>query len=284
MPIFCHDSPYDAPLSLAAWLLYSTIPYVLLSILTFKSFHPHRTFWASDRLDRWTARANRYRSWTVDTLSEDDALEKFLEAIPGFDQTDVIEHLQERGVQAKIGVAAGKFLNRTLSSDSVSKRIIEHRLSTCLHAAEMVDPSGLAGILYTILEGKWHGGPQAVEIGHFLMYWGLCRDMTVTTALCCIIACIVKSVRERDDRWKALALDFSGVSERDLENYLAKGDGVLLATFLSVTCQVFLSDAPAQPPHFLPSLSWAWIFISVLGDLSPLNSVKRGGIFVLSIS
>jgi len=116
------------------------------------------------------------------------------------------------------------------------------------------------------------------------MYWGLCRDMMVTTALCCIIACIDKSVRERDDRWKALALDFSGVSERGLENYLAKGDGVLLATFLSVTRQVFLSNAPTQPPHSLPSLSWAWIFISVLGDLSPSNSVKCGGIFVLSIS
>ena len=134
VPIFCHDSPYYAPLSLAAWLLYSTIPYVLLSVLTFRPFHPHRTFWASDRLDRWTTRANRYRSWilggiekaaeettskrsseingcivewTVDTLSEDDALEKFLEAIPGFYQSGVIEHLQEREVQAKIEVAAG---------------------------------------------------------------------------------------------------------------------------------------------------------------------------------
>ena len=97
--------------------------------------------------------------WTVDTLSEGNALEKFLEAIPGFDQSDVIEHLQEWAVQAKIGVAAGKFLNHTLSSGSVSKRIIEHRLATCLHAAEVVDPSGLAGILYTMLDGKWHGGP-----------------------------------------------------------------------------------------------------------------------------
>jgi hypothetical protein len=236
VPIFCHDSPYYAPLSLAAWLLYSTITYVLLSVLTFKRFHPHR---ASDRLDRWTARANRYRSWilggiekaaeettskrsseinscivewTVDTLSEDDALEKFLEAIPGFYQSGVVEH--PRVVQEKIKVAAGKFLNRTLSSRSVSKRVIEHRLAICLNAADVVEgPSGVADILRTMLDGNWHGGPQSVEIGHFLMRWDKCKDTAVTTAARCIIRCILRNVGERDDRWKALMRRYFGFSE-----------------------------------------------------------------------
>src|SRR5216683_6499358 len=33
---------------------------------------------------------------------------------------------------------------------------------------------------------------------------------------------------------------------------------------------------------FILSLSWAWIFISMLGNLPPLNSVRRGACFVLS--
>ena len=33
-----------------------------------------------------------------------------------------------------------------------------------------------------------------------------------------------------------------------------------------------------------PSLSWAWIFVSALGNLPPSNSVRRGACFVLSLS
>ncbi len=34
---------------------------------------------------------------------------------------------------------------------------------------------------------------------------------------------------------------------------------------------------------FILSLSWAWIFVSVLGNLPPSNSVRRGACFVLSL-
>ena len=40
------------------------------------------------------------------------------------------------------------------------------------------------------------------------------------------------------------------------------------------------SSSLAQPPF--PSLCWAQIFVSVLGNLPPSNSVRRGAYFVLS--
>jgi len=213
-PIFSHDSPYYAPLFFVAWLFSSTITYFLSSVLAFQlPFHPHCTFLGSSGLDRWTARATRYHSWifggiemaaedttskrsseingcilewTVDTLSEDDALEKFLEAIPGFYRSSVIEYTPE--VQEKIQVAVGKFLNRTLSSASISGRVVERRLATCFNAADVVvGRSGFADIIRTILNGNSHGGPRPIEV--------------------------LESVWGHDDRWKALMRDYFGVSE-----------------------------------------------------------------------
>jgi hypothetical protein len=124
--------------------------------------------------------------WTVDTLSEDDALEKFLEAIPGFYRSSFIEYPPE--VQEKIQVAVGKFLNRTLSSASISRRVVERRLATCFNAADVVvGRSGFADIIRTILDGNSHGGPRPIEV--------------------------LESVWGHDDRWKALMRDYFGVSE-----------------------------------------------------------------------
>src|SRR5229473_3190908 len=40
---------------------------------------------------------------------------------------------------------------------------------------------------------------------------------------------------------------------------------------------------PLLNPLFILSLSWAWIFVSVLGNLPPSNSVRRGACFMLSV-
>ena len=58
--------------------------------------------------------------WTIGTLSEDDALEEFLEAIP---------------------VTMGEFLNRTLSSNTLSTPVKIRRLTSCLNTAGDVKTS-----------------------------------------------------------------------------------------------------------------------------------------------
>jgi len=286
LPIFWHDSPYYAPLSSAAWLLYTTIPYVFFAAMAFIPSRHRRTFWIwvhfcdlRNRYRRWilggiekaaeettSERASeidcRIVEWTVDALGEDDALEKFLEAIPGFYQSDVAEeHDLPREVQEKIEVAAGKFLNRTFSSGSVCKSVVESRVSTCLNAAFVVGGhSGVANVLRTMVDGNLYGGPQSVEMGHFLMRWVKSKGVlvAVTAEVHCIVALILQSARERDDRWKALTLDHLGISEQDLENYLAHGDTVLLASLVWVIVQLTLSP-------------WDWTPFNALRRLSTLD-------------
>jgi Family of unknown function (DUF6535) len=286
LPIFWPDSPYYAPLSSAAWLLCTTIPYVFFAAMTFIPFRHRRTFWnwvhfcdLRDRYRRWilggiekaaeeitserTSEINcRIVDWTVEALGEDDALEKFLEAIPGFYQTDVTEeHDLPQEVQKKIEIAAGKFLNRTFSSGSVCKSVLESRVSTCLNAAFVVGGhSGVAEVLRTMVDGNLYGGPQSVEMGHFLMRWVKRKGVLVAVMaeVRCIVALILQSAREHDDRWKALTQDHLGISEQDLEHYLAHGDTVLLASLICVIFQLSLS-------------SWDWMPFSALKILSTLD-------------
>ncbi|KAH9965662.1 hypothetical protein BGW80DRAFT_747365 [Lactifluus volemus] len=54
-----------------------------------------------------------------------------------------------------------------------------------------------------------------------------------------IIAGVITSVSERDERWRALANNQLGVSEAVFRNYLANGDSVLLANFIHFTHPLF---------------------------------------------
>jgi len=108
MPIFRHDSPYYTPLSSIAWSLYAAMLFILFSALTsFKTVICAR----SQTTGRLQLLSKRYADrmlgdvlkeaeeavsdqsseidtgileWTIGTLDEDDALEKFFEAIPDF--------------------------------------------------------------------------------------------------------------------------------------------------------------------------------------------------------
>ena len=137
--------------------------YVPLAVLKSIRFHHHQTFptwgrlcelvdryrgWISGGIGRAAEETTSKRSsqintliveWTVDTLSEDDSLERFLETIPGFYQS--LGGRIPKGVQKRIEVAAGKFLDRTLSPGSVSMSVIERRLATCLNVLDV--PSSL---------------------------------------------------------------------------------------------------------------------------------------------
>jgi hypothetical protein len=71
----------------------------------------------------------------------------------------------------------------------------------------------------------------SIELGHTLMT-SSGGSGNGDTGLCAqgIIAGMIASVPERDDRWIVLAKDQLGVSEGVLHDYLAHGDAVLLAS------------------------------------------------------
>ena len=277
LPIFWHDSPYYAPLSSTFWLLYAAIPYALFNILTFIT-SPRLSFWTwcgfkglRDRYHGWILGGigkaaeesalerlpdldSRVVEWTVDALSEDDELEEFFESIPGFYTSDIVSDLHEHlplGVQKKIEAISGAFLQRTLSSGSVSESVAIRRLAACLNAADMVGGSfRVAGILQSMVFWDWKNVPHAIETGCFLRQWDISHGGSVTLGVRCITACVVSCIPKHDDRWKALTLDHLSVSDGVLEDYLAHGDSVLLANlvdFLRMICQ-------PNRPHWAPLL------------------------------
>jgi hypothetical protein len=78
-----------------------------------------------------------------------------------------------KGSRKDIEIAAGKFLNRTFSSGSVCKSVVESRVSTCL-------------------------------MRDFLMRWVESKGVLVAVMVevRCIVTVILQSARECDDRWK----------------------------------------------------------------------------------
>ncbi|KAH9989380.1 hypothetical protein BJV74DRAFT_454579 [Russula compacta] len=271
MPCFLHDSPYYSPLSSIARLLCTPIFLVVCVIPA-----PFTCCFGSNVFDRYFALAKVFMrwfidgvggdagnaafegsseidghivEWTLDALIEDDELEEFTEAIPGFYKSDIVNDLQQEPVRWKILGTMHEFLDRTFSADSVSTSVKIHRLTTCLNAAGVVDTSkGVDDLLSRLFFGNWHGMPDSVEIGHFLTSWIKSNNVqSSSSALRSLNAHIVSSVRERDDRWMALAMECLGLEEGVLQDYLAHGDSVLLA------CLILFRRHAHHPDHHLTS-------------------------------
>ena len=263
MPMFWLDTPYYSPLSSLLQsvfhvLLWPVFVFLLILIIPFGKHIFQRFNALATRTLNWLAKSvagkaeetvskrstkidGRIVEWTINALSEDDALEELIEAVPGFYKSDVVKGLRGNlpyWAQSKIGDVQIGFLARTLSSNSISAPVKIGRLTICLNAASEIDPIfGVWTLLYGIMKGDWHGAPHSVEIGHFLRSWvkGSSKRFKFTHQMKLIISCIIASVRERDDRWIALAMGHLGVPEGVFQDYLAHGDSVLLANLIHFT-------------------------------------------------
>ncbi|KAH9989376.1 hypothetical protein BJV74DRAFT_454490 [Russula compacta] len=264
MPIFRHDTPYFSPLSPSVWFLFSSLLRVILRVIfiLIMPFGDNVLEAYCSRVDKLLVRFmegvggaveevasgrpaeidGRVIGWTIDALGEDDALERFFEAIPGFYQSDVGKGIREclpEGVRRKVLNRLNRFLDRTLSSNSVSELVKVHRLAVCLYAASEVDPDlGVGNMFGQIINGNWHGLPHSIEIGHFLTSWDKANSGSFNTEIQGIIACIVANVQERNDRWVSLAMDNLGISEGVLQDYLAHGDSLKLANMIHLIHQL----------------------------------------------
>ena len=145
MPILRHDSPYYAPLSASAWLLYASLRYIIFGVLSsfnlvFSSETRGHFCDARDRSRDWILRGRgkaaeqtvsersseidiRILDWAIDALNEDDRVEKFFEAIPRFfDSTRVQRPNRDfpDELSTKFWEAMDAFLGRTLLTQSLS--------------------------------------------------------------------------------------------------------------------------------------------------------------------
>jgi hypothetical protein len=197
--------------------------------------------------------------WTFECSGEDDALESFFEAIPGFYNSKLVKdidgHLPDE-FRIKFGQALNGFLDRTFSVPSVSESVRSSRLVACLNAARVaLGSNAVSSLLYDVLNGRWAEALQSVEVGHALRHWGHSKNHYIDLNVRRIVSCIIARVRRRDNDWIALVRDEFGIPDHVFRNYFTHGDSMSFAILIHITRQLFHSDFPLWNPDILRSLS-----------------------------
>ena len=264
LPIVRHDSPYYAPLSRPAWFLYATLKYVPFKILdsrfpggdTFKWLHISRLKkryhgWMLGGVDKAaedtvTERLSeidfRIFDWTLDALGDDDSLEAFFAAIPGFFGSELVKDQNfesdfPKDILDKLWRALFGFYRRTLSSNSVIDSVKYRRLIICRDVMSMVPCS----FSFNFNDQT----PASVEKLQAMARWRTHKNDIIADYARLRVAKGLATIQERDKDWIKLATDVSGLAEQDFRDNVADaGNNVLLATLIYVTPR-------AIPPHTL---------------------------------
>ena len=200
----------------------------------------------------------------------DDDLEQFMEAIPGFCASKIVDNPRRSlDVLGLPGLAEAliEFCNCTLSSNRISESVKARRLTTCLRVIEAADLSIAVPHILHLLSGNLSEVSRLVEIGRFLRPL---RNGNVASLARGIIGIIISNA-ERNGRWFTLAIDELGVSEDVLHHYLAHGDSVLLANMIHITRHILHSlqphpDLTQKSSSILSSLS-KFDILNVLPEL-----------------
>jgi hypothetical protein len=266
LPLIRQDSPYYSPLSVPAWFLCTSIRYVTFTVLLFidGSFNTwvHR-YRMRDRYRGWMLggvekKAEEMASelsskidvrilgWTISALGDDESLEKFIEAIPGFFDSKLVKDLREHlpdDLSTRLFVALDGFVGRTLSSNSVIDSVKLRRLDITLSAMNFIHVSHVTSILANILFDRWDQVPKTIEIWHTLAPWRTSNDQFTALYAQGIVAKVLWTVRERDDRWFELAAHVYGLPERVLRDiFTYDDDSGSLTILIHLTRKVFRSD------------------------------------------
>ncbi len=262
LPIFRHESPYYTPLSPPLWLLYTGTLSLAVRILWWcTAFHCFNEktwvrfgFLNDDYKRRFSHRIeeaaeesaqklsseidSRIILWALLSSDEDHELERFFASIPGFCVSRVLDDPLaafktsngEKMADALIGL-----IDRTLSSNVVPQSTKQRRIMVCKRAmAEAVFPINrrtLERVLYKDLGGLL----DSVEFG-LMLGNARYRDPFAEYYSQCVVSVIIAKAQEQDDRWFELATGHLGISKATLQNYLARGDSVLLANCVFI-CQ-----------------------------------------------
>ena len=293
MPIFRHDSPYYTPLSSIAWSLYASMLYILFSALTSvmtinrvrsritERLH-HLSKRYADRMlgdvlkeaeeavsDQSSEIDTGILEWTVGTLDEDDALEKFFEAIPGFLNSMAAEDLQRKlSIMLRLMLLKplDGFLRRTFSSHSVDKSVKFRRLVICKEALDLICFSDtVLPILHNILDDPWSQVPQSIEAGNTLARWCSDDNEDIAEIARCMVAQILATVRKRDHRWIALAVRAFHLPDETLQNSSYDEDNVLLSILI-----YYVRGVIGPTPRTLP-IPWSLFEINLEHTLPELR-------------
>ncbi|KAH9970217.1 hypothetical protein BGW80DRAFT_1562338, partial [Lactifluus volemus] len=258
MPIFWHDSPYYAPLSSSAWFFYFGIRYAVSLIAswishrncpfiayTWPGIYRSQLFLGMTKAVQVTGSRlsveinSRILTWTIDGLDEDKDREQFFEAIPGFCGSDVVRapardsapQLAFAKADATLGWAFYGFVRRTLTSSLVLEVDKIRRVIICMKA---IDTAHLTHATIYVLGCIFDQG-EAVLRTDAIVRSLRSRD-NGEGGLCFqgIIAGVIASAPERDDRWISLATNQLGVSEAVLRYYLSNDIRLMVGHLMHV--------------------------------------------------
>ena len=222
-PVLNLKSPLNTPFS---------IPLVLIC-----RGLPRRGFkrrWFAWNLAHWAEAQVREQSSEIDgiilketldalALREDDDLEPFFGAIPGFCDSNVVgdptSSLDMLGRQ-KLAEVLVAFLERTMTYSLAAKAIQERRLVIFVGA---IKTAHLANTVLRILDAS-----RSPEIGRAL---ASLYDSNFAPLARGITAGII-STAERNHGWSTLAMDELDLSEDKYREYLAHEDNILLANLI----------------------------------------------------
>ena len=261
LPLIRQDSPYYASLSIPAWFLYAGIPYITFKVLAFVT---SGSYGSTQTWERCGDLRDRYRGWmlggvekkadetaeeqsleidvrifgwTISALGDDDSLEKFFEAVPGWFNSKLVKYIEldfpETLLKTFWGTLDG-FMGRTLSSNSVTEQVKSRRLIICRDIMSTMPYSNI--YMHDNLRSHFDQAIVSIEKLQAMARWLTHTSRGISDSARIRIAENLARMQERDDHWIALASRTSGLSESDLRHDIAHGgDNVLLATLIDVS-------------------------------------------------
>jgi hypothetical protein len=261
LPLIWQDSPYYASLSIPAWFLYATIPYVTFKFLAFVT---SGSYGSTQTWERCGDLRDRYRGWmlggvekkaeetaeeqsseidvrifgwTISALGDDDSLEKFFEAVPGWFNSKLVKNLERDFPETLLKTFWGTldgFMGRTSSSNSVTEPVKSRRFTICRDIMSTIPYSNI--YMHDNLCSHFDQAIVSIEKLQAMGRWLTHMSRSISDSARIGIAENLARMQECDDRWVALAVRTSGLSESNLRDDIAHGgDNVLLATLIDVS-------------------------------------------------
>ena len=267
LPLIRQDSPYYASLSTPAWFLYLSIPYITFKVLAFitsGSYGSTQTWercgHLRDRYRGWmlggvekkaeeTAEEQsseidaRIFGWTISALGDDDSLERFFEAVPGWFNSKLVKEIERdfpETLLKKFWGTLDAFMGRTLSSNSVTEQVKSRRLIICGDIMSTIPYSNI--YMHDNLRSHFDQAIVSIEKLQAMARWLAHTSRSISDSARIKIAENLARMQERDGRWVSLAARTSGLVESALRDDIAHGgDNVLLATLIDVSRRAILS-------------------------------------------
>ena len=259
-PLEYHDSPYDTPLSMPMWYLWTRIHFLIVwNLRQFTCFSASYRLRSLERKYRKfsmqgflkTANKTALKSPLeidaafLNDLDEDQDMEHFFSDLPMFHGSkpvdDPLSDLTQKEKAKRLKAFIG-FLDNTFSSDLLSELSKERRAIIYAKALDPADlPNAYRSILHEVVSSGNHHykGLKSAEFGRFIRGWSGGGDAESAFVVQAIYSGIIARARWRDDSWFAFASEELGVSEDVLRGYAAHGNNLSLAILIHIARQQF---------------------------------------------